>query len=187
MFDALGAFSKQFTPHEGGYLFYPGRTAGGKFVTESEYQDLVARWHSVAGRKGTWKTVGFVMLIIVVGMAAKELLSERDWIETFSIWVAGAFVVVRIIWASFAPRRLVKGRPDAAPPRTLAASKKLARSMLPWRMVLPVFIISTGIFILGLSAKPQTFVDWLWLIGGGAMSAAYGWIAIQKFRDRQQV
>ncbi|OYW49567.1 MAG: hypothetical protein B7Y36_02910 [Novosphingobium sp. 28-62-57] len=186
LFDATAAFSKQFVPHEDGYLFYAGRTAGGKFVSEPEYQELVAQWQSVAGRKGTWKTVAAVFLIIALGMIAKDLFDVGEWTEDVSIWGAVALVVARIMWASFAPRRLVKGRPDVVPPRPLAESKKLARSMLPWRMIISVFIVSTGIFVACLSEMPQTFVNWLWLVGSGAMSAAYGWIAIQKFRDRDQ-
>jgi hypothetical protein len=187
LFDAIGAFSKQFVRHEGGYLFYPSRRAGGKFVSEFEYQELVAHWRLVAGRKGRWKMVAAVMLIFILGMVAKAFLNGGEWIENVSIWGAVAFAVIRITWASSAPRRLVKNRPDSAPPRTLAASRKLARSMLPWCMVIPVLIISTCIFIAGLTTAPQTLLGWLWLVGSGAMSAAYGCIAIQKIRDRKQV
>lgn len=183
MFDATEAFAKQFVPQDGGYLFYPGRLAGGKLVSEPEYQDLLARWQSVAGRKGTWKTIVAVMAIIVLGTVAKALLNVGDWAENASIGAAVAFVVIRITWASLAPRRLVRGRPDAAPPRSLTESKRLARSMLPWRMVIPVFLVSVAIFINGLVATPQTFVDWLWVVGSGAMGTAYGWIAIKKFGD----
>lgn len=187
LFDATGAFSKQFVPHDGGYLYYPGRKAGGKFVSEPEYQELEAHWQSVAGGKGRWITAAACVLIITLGMIIKEFFDGSEWIENVSIWSAVAFVFARTTWANFAPRRLVKGRPDVAPPRTLAASKKLVRSMLPWRMIIPIFIVSTGIFILGLSAMPQTFMDWLWLGGSGAMSGVYGWTAIQKFRDQSQV
>lgn len=183
MFDATEAFAKQFVPREGGYLFYPGRNAGGKLVSDDEYQDLLARWQSVAGRQGTWKSVAAVVFIIVLGMVAKALIDGGDWVENASIGAAVAFVTIRITWASLAPRRLVKDRPDAAPPRSLADSRRLARSMLPWRMVVPALIVSMAIFINGLIATPQTYVDWLWLTGSGAIGTAYGWIAIKKLGD----
>lgn len=184
MFDATGAFAKQFEPHLEGYIFFPGRKSGGKLVTETEYQKLLSDWRSIAGGRGSWISAGLVMAFIATGMAIKEIFGAGEWLEQITIFAAVALVLTRIFWASFAPRRLVRGRPDIVPPRSLDASKKLARSMLPWRMIVPVLAISSAVFVASLSSKPSTWGGWLWLAGSGAMTAAYVLIAIQKWRDR---
>ena len=62
MFDTMDAFTRQFTPVDGGYLYYPSKNDGGKLVTAEEFESLVADWQRVAGRSGRWKAVGLVAL-----------------------------------------------------------------------------------------------------------------------------
>ena len=42
MFDSIGAFTRQFTPVDGGYLYFPSRKNGGKLVTAEEFETLVS-------------------------------------------------------------------------------------------------------------------------------------------------
>lgn len=187
MSDTKRLFSSQFVPHEDGYLFYPGRKAGGKFVSNAEFQTLVAQWQSFAGVAGTLKTVLAVILIIALGLVATDLFDVGEWADYLAVCGAVAFVIARVMWASFAPWRLVAGRPDAVPPRQPALMKRQARAMVPWRMIIPVLIVSTGSFAFGVFVTPKTSADWIWLVGSGAIAATYGWIAIQKYRDRAQI
>ncbi|WP_155799918.1 hypothetical protein [Porphyrobacter sp. AAP82] len=187
MTDTKTLFSNQFVSHQDGYLFYPGRKAGGRFVSNAEFQALVAQWQSVAGFAGTLKTVLTVILIIALGMVVTDLFDVGEWAEYLAVCGAVAFVIARVMWASFAPWRRVAGRPDAVPPRPPALLKRQARAMLRWRMIIPVLIVSTSAFAFGIYVTPKTSEDWLWLVGSGAMAATYGWIAIQKYRDRAQI
>lgn len=181
MFDTTKSFTKQFTPYEDGYLYYPSRKGGGRLVSEAEYQSLKANWQVAVGTKGIWKIVGITVLVV----ALKVAFWPDAVVGSVVIWAMAPLIVAHISWAASAPSRLVKGRPDIASPRPLAATKAFARSLIPWRMVIQGFLFSAGLFVLGLFHHPQTLLDWLWLIGSGTMCAASGWIGVQKFRDRK--
>jgi hypothetical protein len=58
MFDLRAAFTKQFTPVDGGYVYYPPRGSGGKLVTLDEYESLCADWNKRVGPRGQWKVAG---------------------------------------------------------------------------------------------------------------------------------
>ena len=116
MFDSLGSFAKLFTPIDGGFLFYPSAKAGGKLITAEEYARLTLNWQRVAGRRGRWKLVGVVMLVLVLWEVVAQSLNLPTVASWLVIGVCVAAIVARICWVSFAPRRLVKGRPEIAPP-----------------------------------------------------------------------
>ena len=59
MFDAAGAFTRQFKPVDGGYVYYPSRKAGGKLVTVDEYETMVANWQRIAELAGVGKLSGW--------------------------------------------------------------------------------------------------------------------------------
>jgi hypothetical protein len=183
MFNPVSSFSKQFVPFEEGYLYNPSRKSGGKFVSSEEYEQLVAEWEAIAGRKGIWKTtlamVGCVFLVVTL----QSIFGGSEWLIDVSTWVAVIAVLARFFWFSMAPRRLVSGRPDAAPPRSPAASKRAARSLVSWGIIIWAFIVSTAIFGVSLAAYPKSLSVWLWVAGSGAMSAGYLWVAIMKYRD----
>jgi len=73
MFDATGAFTKQFTPFHEGYLVYPSRKTGGKLITADEYERLVGDWKRVAGKVGKWKMVGVVIAVSALWATVIEL------------------------------------------------------------------------------------------------------------------
>src|SRR5206468_8616608 len=119
MFDSMAAFTKQFTPVEGGYVYYPSRKAGGKFVSVEEYDRLVSNWRRVAGRRATWIWVGFLAAVLVLWTILGEMLALPAWTSWIVITLSVAVSLGWLLRASFAPRRLVASRPDMVPPLSL--------------------------------------------------------------------
>lgn len=184
MFDSAGAFKRWFKPVSGGYLYYPKKGVGGKLVTADEYEHLVTRWERTAGRRGIWTTVGVVFLAILVWTFLSEALALPEWMDWIIIMGCVAGVSVRIFWAAFAPRRLVKNRPDIAPPRAASEAQREARAALNWPFVLFALVASAAVLIVQVVSGEQTATGWAWLVGSGLVFAVYLWIAIQKFADR---
>ena len=184
MFDSMGAFAKQFTSIEGGYLYYPSKNGGGKLVTTEEYHKLIEGWRKVAGRPGMYKVVGVVMLAIFLWTLISEALSLPDWSDSITVAVTVIGISAWLLWASFAPRRLVRDRPTVAPPRPVSQARRQARALLNWRFVIFALLFSGIAFFGSLSSTERNFASWAWLIGSGAIFGGYIWISVQKFRDR---
>lgn len=183
MFDATGAFTKQFTPFRDGYLVYPSRKSGGKLVTADEYERLVGDWKQVAGKAGTWKTVGVVIATIALWTALTEAFPLPAW--TTNLFIAAIVIAMsaRLLWASMAPRRLVRDREAIAPPRPAVEARREARAALNWWFVIFALILSGGAFFGAISATERNFSMWAWLVGSGLMFAAYLWIGFKKLID----
>lgn len=184
-FNQIGAFESQFTPVEGGYLYYPSGRSGGKLVTVEEFEILKSNWQRVAGRGGRWKTVGIVFAGIFAWTVLSSALQFPGWTDSIAVGVAVVSISTYIIWASFAPRRLVRGRPEITPPRPRSEAKRVARSALNWRFVGIALLVSGSIFSGSLASPTYTLSWWAWTIGSGLMFAAYVWIALLKIRDNQ--
>ncbi|MCA1654342.1 MAG: hypothetical protein ABR588_07005 [Sphingomicrobium sp.] len=184
MFDSIGAFNRQFTSVEGGYLYYPSRKGGGKLVTAQEFEALASNWKRIAGRSGRRKTVGVAFLVILIWTVLFEAFGLPDWAE--SIIIVGLVLAISgwLMWASFAPRRLVKDRPEVAPPRQVAQIRREARASLNWRFVIFALLMSGTILFGTLSSPDHPMSWWGWVIGSGAMFFVYLWIGFQKLRDR---
>lgn len=186
MFDPIGAFSKQFVPVERGYLYYPSRKGGGKLVTPAEYEKLVADWQRTAGTKGRWKVAGIVILAIACWMTVSKLLALPEWTENIIVYGSVAAICGWLMWASFAPRRLVKYRVDIVPPRPPTESRRHARALLNWPFVIFGIILTGALFFGSVNNPKPSFVELVWIIGSGLMFGLYLWIGFQKFRDRQE-
>jgi len=185
LFDPVGVFAKQFTPVEGGYLYYPSKRGGGKLVTADEYEHLAEGWRKVAGRRGTWKIVGVVALAIFVWTVLSKSLSLPEWSDSIIIAACVTGISAWLLWASLAPRRLVRDRPAIAPPRPVSEVKRQSRALVNWRFISFALLFSGIAFLGTLNAPQRDLKSWCWLIGSGAMFGLYIWIAIQKYRDRQ--
>lgn len=183
MFDSLGAFSRQFTPVDGGYLYYPSRKDGGKLVTAEEFETLVSDWQRVAGRSGTWKSGGLIGLAILIWILVSQALALPTWTDWIIIIAAVAGLSGWILWNSFAPRRLVRDRPEVAPPRPSSQVRREARAALKWPVVILVVLLSGAIFIGHWSSPDDSLTWWAWTLGSGLMVGTYTWIAVQKLRD----
>src|SRR5690606_22838366 len=115
-----------------------------------------------------------------------QALRLPDWTEWVMIAVCVTSISVWSFRASFAPRRLVSGRPDFTPPRPSSEAKREARALLGWRVVIFSLLFS-GVVLLGtLSSPDQTLSWWTWLIGSGTFFGVYVWIAFQKVMDRRR-
>jgi hypothetical protein len=184
MFDSIGAFKKQFTPTEGGYLYYPSKKCGGKLVTAAEHEQLIESWRKVAGRRGMWTVVSIVMLAIFVWTAISKLLSLPNWSDSIIVATSVIGISAWLLWASFAPRRLVRDRPAIAPPRPGSETRRQARALLSWRFIIFALLFSGVTFLGSLNSPGRDLKTWAWIIGSGAFFGLYIWIAIQKVRDR---
>lgn len=185
MLDPIDAFTRQFKSVDGGYVYYPSPKAGGKFVTLSEYQRLVADWECTVGRRGQWKVMGLVVAFLALWILSSEFIPLPDWTEPMMIGLCVISITGWFFWASFAPRRLVRGRPDFAPPRLRSETKAEARAALNWRFVLLVLLLSGFALVNTMTSPERTWGWWTWLIGSSGLFAGYAWIAIQKLMDRQ--
>ena len=185
MFDATGAFTRQFTPVSGGYLYYPSRRGGGKLVTTDEYERLVSEWRRVAGNRGQWKTVGFSFLAIMVWAGVSQVLNPPAWTDSVVIAAFVATISAWIMWASWAPRRLVKSRPDFAPPRPGSKARREDRAALNWPFVVFILLFSGAIFVGSLVSDDAALTWWAWVIGSGLFFSMYVLIAFQKLMDRK--
>ncbi len=184
MFDAQGAFKKQFSPFEDGYIFYPSSKSGAKFISSQEYEQLIDGWQHTSGRAGTWKNVAIVISALVVWQVVKSYFEPPSWVDTVVLTTLLFAIAARVIWASFAPRRLVKDRKPVGPPRSVAKARAEARSVLSWPLIITVSVVSGAIFGGHLAHQDTSFTWWAWTIGSGLMCAAYFWIGIGKLRDR---
>jgi hypothetical protein len=184
VFDVSGAYSRQFTPVEDGYIYYPSRKGGGKLVTVEEYDNLVADWQRIAGSRGRWKTVGVAVFAILLWTLAGEVLALPEWWDWILTVACVAGLSGWLLWASLAPRRLVRDRPDIVPPRRALDVRREARATLTWPFVILMLFISGTVFIRTLSSLDRLPPWWAWLIGSGTFFGSYLWIALQKLRDR---
>ena len=110
-------FANRFQKIEEGYLYFPTEKSRGKFVTEEEYERVLADWINVAGNSGIWRSVFFIaMLCIGWGFAENQFDLPHWWGSAFTI-CAVFILIVRFFWWSLAPRRVTRSRPFIAAPR----------------------------------------------------------------------
>lgn len=183
MFDATGSFARQFTPVDGGYVYYPSKRSGGKLVSNEEYESLLAEWRGIVGRGGRWKIIGVVILAISLWTLISQGLSLPGWAETAAITILVAGISGRLLWAGFAPRRLVKQRPEISPPRAASQARRQARAALNWPFVAFALLFSGAIFLGKAVTLERTLSTWIWLVGSGVGFAVYLWIGFQKLMD----
>jgi hypothetical protein len=185
MFDRDLGFIKQFTPVEGGYVYYPSHKTAGKLVTVEEFERLRADWQRVAGWSGRWKLVGLVVVTLIFWTLLLNGLQLPEWLEKAVMAGIVAAMAGRLLWASFAPLRLVKGKPAVTLPRPAAEAWREARAVMSWPSVLIAILVFGILFIFWATAWERSLKAWAWTIASGTMLAAYLWIAVQKLRDRR--
>jgi 4-hydroxybenzoate polyprenyltransferase len=182
-YDPSKAFARRFEPTEGGYLFYPRAKGPGKLVTPAEYEALAAhyrRWMGGRFKPGLLFAILFgAILMTTIVSVALGLPPERDnWL----IYPLVALLVGFIFWLQFAPHRLVKGRPDAAPPRTKAQLGRATRRVLTWPQVVLGIAVSGLFAAAGLAGRPSIGVV-VWTVFWALVFATWVKLAFQKFQD----
>lgn len=177
-------FEKQFTPADGGYIYYPSRRSGGKFLSAEEYGRLLSDWEAVAGTKGIWKAA---LLLISMALALaffSTFVGLPDWTSKVASWLIVLGGLARLLWKSLAPRRLVRGRPDAVPPRSKAQVDREVRDLVGWPIIALSLVVCSILFWGALHSPSRGLVRWAVLIGSGIVLLQYLRAAFLKFRDR---
>ena len=182
--DPNETFTRQFVPHEGGYIYYPSAESGGKLVTAAELAQLTEDWERIAGRAAIWKLAGLIVVAGLAWIVAADAMGVPHWARSavFSIAI-GSLMIVRPAWAESAPGRLVKGRPDIVPPRPRGEAEREERGMIEWPNLIIVLLFSGGVFALGLTVPPHSFAGWAGVIAFGLFFAACAWLAVRKLGD----
>lgn len=183
--ESIGEFTEQFTPTEGGYLFYPSNACGGKLVTADEYEQLTERWRKVTGRRARWMIVGIEMLALFFWPDISNVFSLPDWSDWIIVAAPLVGILAWLLWASFAPHRLVRDRPTITPPKPVSEARHQARGLPNWRYIIVVLLFSGVALIVSFNSPERDLERWAWLIGSGALFSLYIWIAVQKFREKQ--
>lgn len=176
----LKNFSEQFTPTEGGYLYYPSRKAGGKLVTLAEYEKLLAD----RKRATSWTTMLKLFAVLFVLSILSILLELQYWDDLVAL--GGGFVLVgKLVWHIFAPNRLVRDRPDAVPPRTPSERRRVARSLTSWWIVCLAIWISGSWFALSLYGLGWTWYGWTIKAATGTLFVYNIWFGAGKYLGQQ--
>jgi hypothetical protein len=183
--DSDGSSLWQFTPVSEGYVFYPSRKAGGKLLTVDEHEKLVADWQLVARRARRWTTVGAVLSAVLLWTILSQALRLPDWTNWAMVTLSVTAISGRLLWAAFAPWRLVGSRPDHVPRRPDSLARRDERSAIKWPFAILILGANAAIFTSKLLTAERSFSRWAWLIGSGAFLVLYSWLAIRKFRDRK--
>lgn len=182
--DKSEIFSRLFVPYEDGYIVYPGKSKGGKFVTAAERDALVKNYQRWWGKRfslglGVWAFIA----VLLPAIAAAALLNVPDGDFSFVI-LAAAIVLGYFVIRSFrAPYRLVKDRPDIVPPRTKEENRRVARSYLTWpRLAGQILIVA--ILLFSLVTNYANAWHWLlWTAGATLFLMLLLYVAIRKYLD----
>jgi hypothetical protein len=181
MFDPMDVFSRQFTPVEGGYLYYPSPKSGGKLITDDEFAKLASDWKKTFGWRGVLKSMG--MSVVVIALFLCLSLYLPDWVGQFApLCIVG----VLLAWnfrAVSSVRRLVKDRPVVAPPKPVSQARREARAMIKWPFLIVVILACGGFLVSGLSSVDRS---WTWIGGSGILLAIYLWTAFRKLMDSRE-
>ncbi|MCU0891843.1 MAG: hypothetical protein MUE77_08890 [Sandarakinorhabdus sp.] len=176
-------FEQQFQPYRDGYLVYPSRKAGGKFVTAAEHATLVDEFRQ---RTRPVAIAGWFALFLLLAVGA-SFLSRTILPETLH-WLASLFVMIPVVvWSlrnTTTPFRLVRGRPDAAPPRTPAEWRAVGAAMFNWWQIGLLALVGVLQLAQHGEAGPDAAARWLGLASGVLMLLASATLAIRKWRHR---
>jgi len=122
-------------------------------------------------------------LAVLLWPILSQSLSLPEWADGLSAIPIVAGLCAYLFRASFAPRRLVRDRPDAAPPRVAPEARRQARAAVGWPFVIMFLFLSGAAFVSAAIAPERTPSNWAWLFGSGLMFVAYLWIGALKLRD----
>ncbi len=190
-FDPTAAFARRFEPTDEGYLFYPRPKGPGKLVTPAEYDALVKdyrRWMGGRFRPGLMFAVlfGAMILVAIVSVFLRIPPERMGWL-VYPLLLVG---VGYMFWFQFAPHRLLKGRPDATPPRTKQELGRATRRMMTWPILIFLGIAALLWVVLGVATlasgnRPSIWMV-VWTLFWATALLSLGRTAVQKYRDGQR-
>lgn len=180
----FGGFDKQFTPTDGGYLYYPSPWRSAKLVTVEEYKQLTDAWKRATGLQAMSFIIGVgifgvVLVAFLFGGAAHPtwttMIFPLVWVVGMSVW---------FLRPSLAPRQLVKERPYVSEPRPRSEVWRQNRAMQSWPALGLFLVISAKGLFDALQGKevliPASVATAWWAF----MLAAFTLVSFLKFRDR---
>lgn len=182
----IQAFENQFVPAREGYVFYSGKRSGGKSVTVAEHARLTQDWRRHAGLGRMFAIVLICSLVIMLSVFA----AVAELIPSWGIWVAAAAIFVVLLgpmlWAGYAPHRLVKDRAPVAPPRDPAEVMRQHRASMSWGFL--AYFVAFGAWNLAnpFFSKLGGTLFWLSTASGVLMLIAVAWIATRKLLDGRE-
>lgn len=164
IFDRSKPFKRLFVPFEDGYLVYPSKSHGGKFVTTEEYEALIKDYQRWWGKRFGF---GLVYLVLFGGMTLGAVLIAifdlpEDYVQFITYFMAMPLFAF-IIWSSRAPYRLVRGRPDAVPPLSREERKRWTRSNLSWFHLIGIALVCTVLLWVSIENYSWTLGWSLWM------------------------
>jgi hypothetical protein len=124
--------------------------------------------------------------VLAIWTLVSDWVFAPDWADSLFIATIVFAMSARLLWASMAPRRLVKNRLPVTPPRPAADVRREARAALNWPFVILALLMSASVFVGSMTASDRTMGTWAWLIGSGAMLGLYLWIGVKKLLDRSR-
>lgn len=187
MLDPIAVFTRQFTPRDGGHLYYPSRRSGGKFVTAAEFEQLVEEWERIVDGRGRWKMVGAACAAVLIIVFLSDFFDWPRWIDRMMVFPIVLGIAGRTFWASRAPARLVRSRPAISPPKPASEARREARAMFSWSSVTGMWVFTGAVFASWIFSREESQWRYAWTIGSGLIFLACTWIAIVKWRDRTSI
>ncbi len=180
----FGGFDKQFTPIEGGYLYYPSAWKGAKLVTVEEYKQLIAAWKRATSVRAMSLIVGAGILgVVLMGFLAGDAANPTWTTMIFPlIWMVG--MSAWFLRSSLAPWYLVKNRPYVSEPRPRSEVWRQNRAMQSWPALGLFFVISAKGLFDALQGKEILFPASVATAWWSFMLAAFTLVSVLKFRDR---
>ncbi|MFQ5348204.1 MAG: hypothetical protein ACE5ED_10235 [Rhodothalassiaceae bacterium] len=180
--DALALLRRSFVPHDDGYLFYPTRWSGGRFVIKAEFDRMTACWERALGRRALWLLAGFAFLVLLLWSLVAPALEPPAWMEDALTSGLVAVIFGRILWVTTLPWRLVRGRPAIAPPRPAAGMRREMLGVFGWRIVILTLIMTGGLFARTLAAEGNGFGHWLAVAGSAFLFGLSLNLLVHKLR-----
>ncbi len=177
-------FEAQFVPTEGGYIFFLSPRRGGVLVSEDERRQLL----EARAKSARFSMANILALAaFAVGGSIETSLAGLDRKLGLILIVVPivAWTILRSLDTTWrAPRHLIAGRPEIAPPRTKKENRRIADRVMTWEFIL--FALAFGGLMGGISLG-HGWADWwsraqilFWIV----WLAACSWLAVRKSRSR---
>ncbi|GGI87249.1 hypothetical protein GCM10007973_24620 [Polymorphobacter multimanifer] len=180
-----GDFDQQFTPTEGGYLYYPSPWKGAKLITVEEHEGFVNDWKRATGLAPMSVSVGLGLVFIIVSIFL--LRHESSNLAKFgpaAVWIFGLFAWFRR--PAVAASKAVKDRPYVTGSRPRSDVWRQARTTQSWPAIIFFLLLSAKFLFDAFQGRHGLFPPAFALAFWSFMVAVFGLVTFLKLRDRLQ-